>query len=208
MKNSHMRMAGLFFLLACAWPAVGQQQPTARPQPRVIEFGGDMAHFLAQIGSSYGVTIGLEVDPAQPHTYISVSLRNPTIDDVMNAVVQSAKRYRWERSKNSIDVRPLSGSHPLLDTMIGKVIIDEGSRARAIDQLLDTPEVQGRMRALDLARSDLVKVADETHPGKSSRVLENVSLREALHQISGDDTKQFWIFRIDGKRLVHVSPAP
>jgi len=169
------------------------QQPVP-PPVRVIRFDGDMEALLAALPNVYGVTMGLELDTQRYHR-VSLSLTDATVTDVMNALVQSSKKYQWRQTDRFVEVWPLAGSNPLLETRISSFNVKDISPLQAFDQLLNLPEVQANMTALNLKRR-----APERDPGKltGSRFsinLEGVSLREALDKIAQESHIEIWIFR-------------
>lgn len=169
------------------------QQPTP-PTVRVIRYEGDITMILAALPHAYGVTVGLELDTQRYH-HVGLSLLDATVTDVMNAIVQSSKKYQWRQTGGVIDVWPSAGSNPLLETRIGSFNVKDLSPSEAFDQLLNLPEVQANMTALNLKRR-----APDVSPGtlSSSRFsvnLEGVSLREALSKIAQESRIEIWIFR-------------
>jgi hypothetical protein len=89
------------------------QQPTNVRTVRVIRYQGDFAMLLAALPNTYGVTVGVELN-TQPLQQVNVSLMDATLSDVMNATIQSSKRYEWREAGGFVDVWPLAGSNPLL----------------------------------------------------------------------------------------------
>jgi len=180
-------------ICAVSMSGVMAQQP-AVPLVRVIEFKGDFTMVLAALPNVYGVTVGLELDNQRYHN-VTVSLQDATLTDIMNAIVQSSKKYQWRQTGGFIDVWPLAGGNPLLETRINSFNVKDLSPSEAFDQLLNLPEVQANMTALNLKRR-----APDVSPGKlsSSRFsvnLEGVSLREALNKIAQESRIENWIFR-------------
>src|SRR5262249_11444688 len=165
------------------------------PRPvRVIRFDGDMTSILAALPNAYGVTIGLELDTQRYHR-VEFFVLDATVTDAMNAIVQSSKKYQWRQTGGFIDVWPLAGGNPLLETRISSFNVKDLGPSEAFDRLLNLPEVQANMTAVDLKRR-----APEGSPGKlsSSRFsinLEGVSLREALNKIAQESHLEMWIFR-------------
>ncbi len=52
---------------------IGQQASAPKIQPlRVVQYDGDMANLLAHLAVSFDVTIGLETDPKQPKSQVSL----------------------------------------------------------------------------------------------------------------------------------------
>lgn len=174
-------------------PGVMAQQP-APPTLRVIRYEGDMTMLLASLPNTYGVTVGLELDTQRYH-HVGLSLVDATVTDVMKALVQSSKKYQWRQTEGFVEVWPLAGSNPLLETRISSFNVKDVSASDAFDQLLNLPEVQANMTTLNLKRR-----APDASPGKlsSSRFsvsLEGVSLREALNKIAQESRIENWIFR-------------
>ena len=188
-------IAAVVVLGICAVSTSGvmAQQP-APPTLRVIEYQGDFTMLVGALPSSYGVTMGLELD-TQGHHAVRVSLQDATLTDVMNAIVQSVKKYQWRQTGRFVDVWPLAGSNPLLETRISTFNVKDLSASEAFDRLFNLTEVQANMTALNLKRR-----APDIFPGKvsSSRFsvnLEGVSLREALNKIAQESRIEIWIFR-------------
>jgi hypothetical protein len=105
------------------------------------------------------------------------------------------RRTQWRQTGGFVDVWPLAGSNPLLETRISSFNVKDLSPLEAFDQLLNLPEVQTNMTALNLKRR-----APDVSPGKlsSSRFsanLEGVTLREALNKIAQESRIDIWIFR-------------
>ena len=169
------------------------QQP-APPPVRVIEFHGDITSIVAAVPNTYGVTVGLELDTQRYHQ-ISISLRDATVTDLMNAIAQSSKKYQWRQSGGFIEVWPSAGGNPLLDTRISSFNVKDVSPSEAFDQLLNLPEVQGSMTNLNLKRQAPEKPPSKLSSSKFSVNLEGVSLREALDKIAQESRLEIWIFR-------------
>jgi hypothetical protein len=180
-------------ICAVSMSGVMAQQP-APPPVRAITYKGDMANILSELPNVYGVTIGLELD-TQRYQVVGIALSDATVTDVMNAIVQSAKKYQWQQTGSFVEVWPLAGSNPLLETRISSFNVKDLSASEAFDRLLNLPEVQANMRDLNLQRR-----APAESPGKltSSRFsvnLEGVTLREALDKIAQESHIDIWIFR-------------
>ena len=200
-SNRGKIVAAVFALTICGACAtryvVAQQSSGPRQPPAVIEYHGDMAYMLANLTDIYGATIGLEVDPQQPKSQVGFFLRDPTLTDVLNAIVQSAPRYQWRESAEFIEVSPVERSCPLLDTIIVRFRVADADESEAINQLLKLTEVQASMRAMSLNCQDRGEASAEKKGEKFSISLENVTLRQALNSIARESGKRFWIFRTD-----------
>ena len=191
---SFKTIAALVVLGMCgvSMSGVMAQQPAPAPV-RVIHFQGDITMILAALPNPYGVTVGLELDTERHHV-VKVDLLDPTVTDVMNAIVQT-KKYQWRQTDRFVDVWPVAGSNQLLETRINSFNVKDLSPSAAFDQLLNLPEVQANMTTLNLKRR-----APDVSPGKLSSSkfsinLEGVSLREALNRIAEESHLEIWVFR-------------
>ena len=190
---------GMVLLIVCGLsilPTAAQQTSEARIQPpAVIEYNGDMATMLATLSKIYGTTIGLEVDAQQPQSQVAFHLGDPSLQDVLNAIVKSAPRYQWRESDGSIEVFPSTGSSPLLDTLIPSFRANNVDEEIAISQLLSGPAMQANIRAMSLNRRAPDRTATNQRGKNFSVKLEAVTLRQALNKIANDSGGRFWIFR-------------
>ena len=185
--------------------AVVAQQPTP-PTVRVIRYEGDITMILAALPNAYGVTVGLELD-TQRYQRVEMSLLDPTVTDVMNAIVQSSKKYQWRQTGGFVDVWPSAGSNPLLETRISSFKVKDLSPSEAFDQLLNLPEVQANMTALNLKRRAPDVSAGKLSSSRFSVNLEGVSLREALNKIAQESHIDIWIFRNYPNGFFSISPV-
>ena len=181
-------------LVICGASGVMAQQPATVRTVRVIEYQGDFVMLLAALPSTYGVTLGVELDP-QPPQIANVSLSDATLPDVMNAIVQSSKKYQWREADGFVDFWPLAGSNPLLETRISNFSVKDLSPSQAFDQLFNLPEVQANMKAMNLKQR-----APDVSPRKMSTAsfsvnVQGVSLREALNKIAQESGIGIWVFR-------------
>ena len=189
------KLIGAVVLGICAVamsPVMAQQRV---PQPlRVIEYDGDMTMILASLTDAYGVTVGLELD-TQRYQRVSLSLRDATVTEAMKAIVQSSKKYQWQQTGRFVDVWPLAGSNPLLETRISSFNVKDVSSSQAFDLLFNLPEVQASMTSLNLKRRVEDVSAGKLSSSRFSVNLEGVSLREALNKVAQESPVEIWIFR-------------
>jgi hypothetical protein len=180
-------------ICAVSMSGVMAQQP-AYPPVRIIKFEGDMPMILAALPNTYGVTVGLELDTQRYHR-VGVSLMDPTVSDVMNAIVQSSKKYQWRQTGAIVDVWPSAGGNPVLDTRISSFNVKDLSPSEAFDQLLSLPEVHATMTGMNLKRRALEVSPKNLSSSRFSVNLEGVTLREALNRIAQESHIDIWIFR-------------
>lgn len=192
----------LLILTACPHDLAGQLPPGRKERPiGHIRYEGDMAGLLAKLAQVFDVTIGLEAYPWRPTVQVKVELSNPTIADVLDAVVGSAPGYRWRETEGAFEVSPEGGSCPLLDTRIEEFDVGGVTQAEAVEQLMNLPEVQAGMSALGLRYQSRDSRPAKQAGEKFSMDVKGVSLRQALHQIAGRSGGRFWDFgRLGGQR--------
>ena len=202
-------MAVVFAFIICGISAshsVGQETPAWKTHaPVVIKYDGDMTALLASLSSKYGATIGLEVDPKQPQPQVELYLKEATLTDILNAIVKSAPRYQWRESGGLIEVLPLEGTDPILDTGISGFRLDNVDDREAINQLVKLPEVQAAMRATSLDFRDLGNASTNRKGEKVSFNLESGTMRQALNRIAKETGARFWIFRRDSNGFFSIS---
>jgi hypothetical protein len=193
MITSFKLIAAAVVLGVCAVSMSGVMAQQPAPV-RVIQFNGDMISILAELPHAYGVTMGLELDTQRYHR-VEISVMDATVTDAMNAVVQSSKKYQWRQTGGFINVWPVAGGNPLLDTKISSLNIKNLTPAEAFDQLLNLPEVQANMTGWNLKHRAPVDSSEKLSSSRFSISLEGVSLREALDKIAQESHLGIWIFR-------------
>jgi hypothetical protein len=191
----------LLVLTTCPHDLAGQLPPARKERPiGHIRYDGDMAGLLAKLAQEYHVNIGLEVYPWRPTVPVKVELSEPTIADVLNAVVNSAPGYRWREAEGAFEVSPEGGGCPLLDTRIEEFHVSGVTQAEAVEQLMNLPEVQAGMSALNLRYQSRDSRPSQQAGEKFSMSVKGASLRQVLHQIAGRSGGRFWGFDRHGGR--------
>ena len=173
---------------------MAQQPAPAAPPVRVVQYNGDFTMLLAALPGTYDVTMGLELDTQRSHV-VTLSLMDATVADVLNAVMQSSKKYQWRQNGEVIDVWPLVGANPLLETKITSFKVKDVSPLEAFDQLFNLPEVKASMTGFNMKRRAPEGSPAKLNNSKFSVDLEGVTLREALNKIALESKIQIWIFR-------------
>jgi hypothetical protein len=167
-----------------------------------------MANLLANLTNVYDRTIGLEVDPRRPRSTVGFYLKDPTLADVLNAVTKSSPLYRWNEKEEFIEVVPLGGSSPFLDTRISNFRVDYADGAEAVSQLVNLPEVQASMNTMRLRYRDPANSRAIDAGKKMSFTLQDVTLRQVLNKIANENGSRFWILHRNGAGAISISVAP
>lgn len=189
----YFKLIAATVVMGICMSGVMAQQPAPRTV-RIISYQGDMTMFLAAMPSTFSVTVGLELG-TEGYQTVRMSLQDATVTDAMNAIVQSSKKYQWRQTGEFVDVWPVTGSNPLLETKISSFKVQDVSPAEAFDQLLNLPEVQANMTALNLKRRAPDVVAGKLSSARFSVSLEAVTLRQALNRIAQESRIEIWVFR-------------
>ena len=189
-------MLALYTLVGfCARDAAAQQTPARREPIARLVYDGEMTALLAHMAQEFGVTIGMEFAPPRTKIQVKLELKEVTLRDVLNAIVQSAPEYRWRESEGVFEISPARGGNSLLDTTVSSFQVTDVSQAEAVEQLMNLPEVRAGLGAM----SAEYRSADRGMPGKNgarlSLRLEGVTVRQALHRIAEMSGSRFWVFR-------------
>jgi hypothetical protein len=203
MSNASFRPAAVLLLLfatsgAPASHIRGQQVPSPAPRGHVlggIVYDGDLAGLLQHLAVEFGITIGFEADHRQPRPRVKFELREATLQNVLDAIVRAQPAYQWRQEGGFVDVYPLKGGSPLLDTVIGHFQVSAANWAEASDALLSLPEVQASVSANRLGRREAVRGATGRSGDVFSLYVENVPVRRALHEIAKRSGSHLWVFR-------------
>jgi len=190
--KSMLLPAAVVLLCAMSGPLFGQEK---MPPLRVVRYSGDLTAFLAQIATTYKVNLGLEMDPRQPYARIEISVNDATFEDILNAVVQSAPRYQWRNENGIVDVFPKETTSPLLETVVHRFQFSGNDWGQAIDALTAAPEVQSQIANLGLVRREGKAAAAGKDASQFSIDLNDASVRRALHEITRESGKSFWVYR-------------
>jgi hypothetical protein len=197
----HQRAVGFLLIFLCAGSLMAQKQVPIEPMRlRIISYSGLMIPLLSTLARDFRVVIGLEVDPQNPDPTITFYLHDASIEDVLNTIVMSRPQYQWRRDGALMDVLPINGASPLLDTFVEDFQVKDVTETEAIDQLLSRPEVKATMLNADLHRAP-AKVSAQSNQTKFSLALSRVTVREALSRITSASGSQFWMFRGSGSKV-------
>jgi hypothetical protein len=199
------RIAQLAVLLTiiCTSPAYALGQQTEVTSPKKLNklvYEGGMAGLLSQLAAIHKVSIGFETDPVEPKPKIKIDIWFDTVEDVLDAIVKVEPRYQWRNLDGFIDVYPREASCPLLDIVINGFQVNNIDWAGASQALTNLPEVQKQMEAIGLTRLDLTRVSRGADVNLFSLSLDNVTLRQALHEITKRSSNRFWIFQKYGDK--------
>lgn len=185
----------LLILAACPHDLAGQLPPARKDRPVAhIRYEGDMAGLLARLAQEFDVNIGLEAYPWRPSIPVKVELSDPTIADLLNAVVGSAPGYRWREAEGAFEVSPEGGGCPLLDTRVEEFHVGGVTQAEAVEHLMNLPEVRAGMSALNLRYDSRDDRPARQGGEKFSMSVKGASVRQVLHQIAGRSGGRFWGF--------------
>ena len=189
-------LLGLLLLLSTCPSELAGQPRFAQKDRKLgrIVYDGDMAALLAKLAQEFDVNIGLEVYPWRPTIPVKIDLSEATLADVLDAVVNSAPRYRWREVGGAYEVSPEGAGCPLLDTRVEEFNVNGVTQAEAVELLMNLPEVKSGMTALKLRYEARPARPATRGAEKFSLSVRGESLRQVLHQIAGRSGGRFWGF--------------
>jgi hypothetical protein len=203
MMVKRIALAMVLLSIICASSAYVPGQQTQLPPSKKLNkivFDGDMAALLSYLAAKHNINIGFETDPLVLRPRVKIDAWFDTLEDVLDIIVQAEPRYRWRKLNGFIDVYPREASCPLLDTVINGFQVDDIDWAGASQALTNMPEVKSQLEAIGLTRRDLTHASRGAEVNIFSLRLENVTLRQALHEITQKSRNSFWMFQRHGAR--------
>jgi len=161
---------------------------------------------LQRVAREFDLAVGFESLPdseAQPN--INVNIEDGTLRDVLNSIIANDKRYFWTPFGQTIDVSPLA-SDSLIKTIIPHYEIQRLNRRKAVDVLVNAPEIQSELQRRHIRRREFSNFYDSTNSLKTvSLDLKQATVREILNAIAEASHSRFWTFHIYGKQNEYFS---
>src|SRR5262245_17308995 len=183
-KISGLLVCVIFFCSALTVAAQQAQAPNERL--RIVSLSGDLKAFLGQLPSSFDVTIGFEIDPMHPQSYVSFEVTDATFADIMNAVVKARPEYQWRQVGKVVEIYPASGTNPVLDLTVNSFHVKDVPAVAALNQLFGLNEVQDALQNSKL-KLEPGTITPSVNPGSLVTIdLERVKLRDILSRIATD----------------------
>lgn len=185
-----------FVLLAALAMEVEAQQTSARLSTlRVIEYAGDLRSLLASLSTSYDVVIGFEVARIEPQSYVKVSLKEATIEDIMNAIALSRPIYRWQKTSVGFEVLPLDQPDKFLDTVVSSFHVENVSTYDALKALIGLEEVKNALGVSGMRNSETIAPHDDQ--ARMNIDVRAATIREVLNRITSNSGAKFWTYQRD-----------
>jgi len=170
-------------------------------------FNGDMGALLGHLAQDYRIPIGFELAAKQRGILVNVDARDVIFPQILDAIIKSAPAYQWRERDSGIEVLPVAGPSPLLDTIIRNFRVRDIDQTEAVNQLLNQPEIQNAMKAMGLKRRDPGTVPTAKNSGKISLTLDGLTMRQALNRIAGESGDWYWILRTSGDGFFSISAS-
>jgi hypothetical protein len=112
---------------------------------------------------------------------------------ILFAITTSA----WRRSGATIELYPAERAHPLLDTRISSLRINNVKVNEALQHLLSSVEVKQAL--LNFGLRLVPTVPRDDYPDSSFSIsADNITLRQALNQLAESSGTRFWAFELIG----------
>jgi hypothetical protein len=133
---------------------------------------------------------------------ISVKVMRRTVREVLDEIVKSDNRYKWEIVDGIINVYPVSSSNcNISELTIGFLQLSEIEVSKVGVAILKSPEIHINLEAMGKkATEGIVYSGPKIKHGKISVVLSNIQIRDALNGILSRGEARFWTIETIGKR--------
>jgi hypothetical protein len=119
---------------------------------------------------------------------------NSPLSQVLDTLVATDPRYRWQMQDGVVNLLPAKGEPTLLKTRLNEFDVENVSSAReALTRLLALPEVKKGMRDLHLKPGiAIITGFSPPNPPKSSVKQNGGTLRQALNAIASAQGRAVW----------------
>jgi len=190
---------GLFAVMTSAQEVV----PIRNEPLRVVVYSGDMLTFMAQLSVTFETCFSFEIDPLEPRPNLTFSVKDATLDDVMNAIVKAKPTYAWRRNGKTIEIYPVGHANPLLETRISSLRLSNTKLKEALQHLMYSSEINSAIANFGLIHGPIGGADDQSRSVSLSA--DNITLRQALNQIAETSGVKFWSFELIGPNRDIVS---
>jgi hypothetical protein len=205
-RGIKLLLASLLMLCVSSVQVFGQEAPSPAPSRLgAIVYHGDLASLLAHLTGTFDVTIGFEADPRELKPEVSIQLKDATLADVLNAIVQAKPEYQWRSEGGAVDLYPKVASCTLLETGVHSFRFNGSDWTEASYALTDLPEVRNRISDMGLNRRYVAVMSRDQVTNPFSVDVGGVTVRRALHEIARKSGNKFWVFRRYGENNLSFS---
>ncbi len=167
--------------------------------PHLVLTNVSVEKVLTELTTKYAVPIGLEVaweDTSHASDKITINIEQGTVRDVLNALVKSDARYRWEQIDGIINVFPKLEQTGILDVVVHDFKINGIISTSVVRQAItDSPEVKSKLDTLGIHLLNPVQLSIGVREVKRSFSinLQNVTVRSILNQIAKSGNTNYWV---------------
>lgn len=170
---------------------------------------------LSTLSASFGIPIGVEVAKGgNTGPEIQLSIRNGTLRQVLNAVMEQDGRYEWRLNDGVINVMPKSDHDPLLQTLLDTRIRTFSTKEKTDTfflrlAIVDLPEVKATLSEAGV-RPRISAYTNADIAGLGTRftlTMSDTTLRNLLNEIVRKETSEakYWVvnrFRDGGEYFI------
>jgi len=148
---------------------------------------------LERVARSRNAPIGFEVTPQESYK-INVIIKQGTVKNVLDQIVQADPRYEWTEADGVINVSPRVNKSPILETIVQQFSVEQVKRVDAISAIFELPEV--RAAEMDVKRRDFGSLPAKPYYSapQFSLKLRNVTVRTILNEIMKAGGDNYWVF--------------
>ena len=209
--NKALRLIVLSIALNCCCQisAVGQDnEPLINRRIDVSFKDSTLIYVVGQLSTINRIPSGFEKSPDQTEEVtLNIEMRNRSLRDVLDSIVQQVPSYRWEEIDGVINLTPNKGRcrfvELLLDLPIKRFMVPTArSKFEIRDTILDLVEVR------DLLASNKIAAERLYYPNSPSIYtnddielsMSNTNVREVLNKVIRESEHKMWVIDMYGDR--------
>jgi hypothetical protein len=191
-------------------PVIAQGQCNDQLTRKVSAFkvSGTTAHVILQrLAGQYKIPIGLESLPEEETPKgITVEVKEGTVRDVLDAVVEADPRYEWKVVDGVINVFPRERKDSLLTTVVSDYKIYQLNRDEIKESITEVPEIKSKLSSLGIQRRDVVSLPMESKQLTPFTLnLHNVTMRKILNEVLRESGSHYWVVLRYGEQSKFVT---
>ena len=161
--------------------------------------------FFSDLSLEYGIPIGLEIASNDNHfEEYDIEFKKGTLGDFLNKFVKAYNLYAWDITDGVVNIFPKGGYRDqviddLLKTKVASFKVTENTNCwTAIDLLLATPELKGKLEASGVVQSGLnFSGSYIPHLGRQFTLdVSNMTVKSILNKVAKDSPlAKIWVIK-------------
>ncbi len=192
------------------WSCIRTVRTARAQEPKVtlVTSSLNIDQILEILAKKTGSPNGLEAlpcsDALSANPKINISVREGTPRDVLDAVVNSDPRYRWENVGGVVNVVPKEPCNSILDVVVSNFQV-QGSDVQQIgDALIMSGEVNRELTRVGIQHLDIRQTTGPTGSHPFSLSFSEVSVKDILNEILRRGIASHWVLERFGDHNQYI----